>query len=778
MSNAKFNTDEIVRMIKVANEIAMGYNHEYVTMEHLLLAMVHEQDVQEVFTGMNLEIDPVREALEDMMVSGLLPVSPYGGRPLETDVCKNTVQHSVAQVMFSSRKSAKPSDLLIGILQQENSHAANFLLQAGMTLVDLKSYMSHGTVGGAAEQGGNPMERGPDGEPRQKEITNKADAVAFLKRFTTNLNEVAASGTIDSVIGREDEVASIIQTVSRKKKNNVVMIGEPGVGKTAIAEGLAEMIVKGLVPEVLKTSEVYSLDVGNLIAGTKFRGDFEERMKGILQSLTFVESPILFIDEIHMIMGAGAGSQGGMDVSNLLKPALATGKLRCIGSTTYEEYRKHIEKDRALVRRFQKLDINEPSVENCKLILRGLRAGYEAFHGVTFTDEALDKAVELTHVYVTNRFLPDKAIDVIDAAGARQRVKDENKDLVITAEHIQKEVAKIARIPEQTVQTDEREKLVNLDKALRSNVFGQDAAVDALTDAVMIARAGLRDENKPAGGFLFTGPTGVGKTEMAKTLALNLGVPLIRYDMSEYMAAHSVATLIGSPPGYVGHGEGGAGSGKLINDIEKAPHCVLLLDEIEKAHPDIFNIFLQVFDNGTLTNSNGKSVPFTNVTIIMTSNIGAQAASKLRVGFGDQTNTGADDTAMKHLFTPEFRNRLDGIVKFTALKREHMLNIVGKFTGALVKNVAKRGISLTFTPEALELMAEKGYDPAMGARPLSRVIDDQVKKPLSREIIFNGLGSGDSVQVGVDLGMISVKSIKAVDLGGGTPPVTLDKIAA
>jgi ATP-dependent Clp protease ATP-binding subunit ClpA len=774
MSNEKFNTDEIVRMIRVSNQIAAEHSHEYVTMEHLLLAMVHEPDVQAVFTGMNLEIGPVQEALEEMMTCGLLPVSPYGGKPLETDVCKNTVQHSVAQVMFSNRKSAKPSDLLVGILQQENSHAANFLLQAGMTVIDLKSYLAHGTVGGSSESSGSPMERGPDGEPRQKEITNKADALAFLKKFCTNLNEVAATGTIDSVIGREDEVASIIQTVSRKKKNNVVMIGEPGVGKTAIAEGLAEMIVKGAVPEVLKTSEVYSLDVGNLIAGTKFRGDFEERMKNILQSLTFIESPILFIDEIHMIMGAGAGSQGGMDVSNLLKPALATGKLRCIGSTTYEEYRKHIEKDRALVRRFQKLDINEPSVENCKLILRGLRAGYEEFHGVTFTDDALDKAVELTHVYVTNRFLPDKAIDVIDAAGARQRVKDTDKELVITADHVRKEVAKIARIPEQNVQEDERAKLIHLDKDLRSNVFGQEAAVEALTDAVMISRAGLRDENKPAGAFLFTGPTGVGKTEMAKTLAANLGIPLIRYDMSEYMAEQSVATLIGSPPGYVGHGEGGAGSGKLINDIEKSPSCVLLLDEIEKAHPNLFNLFLQVFDNATMTNSNGKSVPFTNVHIIMTSNIGAQAAAKLKAGFGDQTNVGADDSAMKHLFTPEFRNRLDGVIKFNALKRENMLNIVDKFTMVLVKNVAKRGISLTFTSEALELMAEKGYDPAMGARPLSRVIADQVKKPLSREIVFNGLGQGDSVQVGVNYGMIDVKSIKAIQLGG-TPPVELEK---
>lgn len=531
---------------------------------------------------------------------------------------------------------------------------------------------------------------------------------------------------------------------------------------TAIAEGLAQLIVQNNVPSVLRDSTVFSLDIGNLIAGTRFRGDFEERMKHVLQALSFIDNPILFIDEIHMIMGAGSGSQGGMDVANLLKPALAKGKIRCIGSTTFEEYRKHFEKDRALVRRFHKLDVHEPSIENTKLILRGLRDGYSKYHGVTYTDEALDAAVDLTSRFVQNRFLPDKAIDVMDSAGARQRVKDESKDEIITAEHIQFEVAKIAKIPEQTVKTDERAKLIVLEKAMRDTVFGQDAAITTLTDAVMIARAGLREDNKPSGAYMFVGPSGTGKTELSRQLATVLGVPLIKFDMSEYMEKHSVAKLIGAPPGYVGHGEGGAGSGLLTNEIENNPHCVLLLDEIEKAHPDIFNILLQVMDDGKLTNSNGKTVYFNNVFLIMTSNAGARDAAKAALGFTMQHRNGEEDVAIKATFAPEFRNRLDAIVKFVPLKREHMLQIVDKFTNVMVKTLSNRGISLVFTDEAKGLLADKGYDPAMGARPLGRVITDLVKKPLSREIVFNDLVDGDIVHVTVVDGSIKVTAHKLV----------------
>jgi ATP-dependent Clp protease ATP-binding subunit ClpA len=764
MSNksTEFDNAEAIRIVRAAFELARKYDHEYVTQEHLLFALIEEQEVKTIFESFQIDQDDLRGILTDYMEGPFIPQAPANWQVRQTETLGNTVQHVVAHAMFTKRKQATAADLLLGVAEQDDSHAAHFLHKIGLDPLSLKEYF------GASEQEASPqgqpnVQRGPDGEVRQKDITNKDEAVAFLAKYTINLNEVAANGDIDPVIGRENEVAEIIQITARRRSNNVIMVGDPGVGKTAIAEGLAHMIVQGKVPSIIRDSVVYSLEIGNLIAGTKFRGDFEERMKHVLQALSFIEDPILFIDEIHMIMGAGAGSnQGGMDVANLLKPALAKGKLRCIGSTTYEEYRKYFEKDRALMRRFHKLDVNEPSIENCKLILRGLRASYEAFHGVTFTDEALDKAVDLTARFMPSQKLPDKAINILDAAGSRQRVKDADKATVITSELIQVEVSKVAHIPVENIDGDEREVLLKLQSKLQAGVMGQDGALETLNDGVIVARAGLRDDNKTAGAYLFTGPTGVGKTETAKILAESLSLPIVRFDMSEYMEKHSVAKLIGAAPGYVGYGEGGAGNGLLVNAIEKTPSCVLLLDEVEKAHPDIFNLFLQVFDHGELTNSAGKMVPFNQVIVIMTSNAGASDAAKAPLGFAMQDRADEDKDVVNRLFSPEFRNRLDAIVRFKALGRTNMLKIVNKFIKVVVDKVGQKGITLNFSDEALGYLADKGYDPAMGARPLDRLIQDKVKKPLSKAMIFDQLGQGSVVNVVLENGEIKLDSFKSV----------------
>lgn len=762
MSNkqTEFDNAEAVSILKNAFNLASSYQHEFVTQEHLLLALTATTEVQKIFQAFNVNQVELVGKLEDYMDSGLIPPAPAGFPARQTERLEHTVQHVIAQAMFTKRKSASYGDLLLGLADTQDSHASQFLEEVGLDALSLKEYFGQLTHGDPQQQ---IPQRGPDGEIKQKDITNEDEAIKFLEKYTINLNDVANKGEIDPVIGRENEVAEIIQITARRRSNNVIMVGDPGVGKTAIAEGLAHMIVNGKVPSLIKNSVVYSLEIGNLIAGTKFRGDFEERMKHVLQALSFIKDPILFIDEIHMIMGAGAGStQGGMDVANLLKPALAKGKLRCIGSTTYEEYRKYFEKDRALMRRFQKLDVLEPSIENCKLILRGLRASYEAHHGVTYTDEALDKAVELTARFIPSQQLPDKAINILDAAGSRQRVKDADKATVIDSALIQAEVSKVAHIPVETVDGNERDELLKLDQRLRAGVFGQDEALVTLTDGVIISRAGLRDDDKTAGSYLFTGPTGVGKTETAKILADTLGVELVRFDMSEYMEAHSVSKLIGTAPGYVGYGEGGAGSGLLINAIEKSPRCVLLLDEFEKAHSDIFNIFLQVFDNGKLTSSSGKSVPFNQVIVIMSSNAGASQAAKAPLGFSMENRADEDKSVVNNLFTPEFRNRLDAIVRFKALARDNMLMIVKKFLKVVSDKVTGKGITLTVSDEALALLAEKGYDPKMGARPLGRLIDDKIKKPLSKAIVFDQLGEGSVVSVVVEGGEFKVTSQPAL----------------
>lgn len=758
----EFDRVEVTSIVTEAFNLARTYDHEFVTQEHLMLALLDYDEIKEIFTAFKVDQVAFRNDLETHITSGVIPNAPVGFPVRQTERLSQIIQHVIAHAMFTKRKQANAADLLLGLAENDEGHVGVLLASVGIDALSLKEHYGMLTNGDPFQQG---QQRGPDGEIRQKDITTKEEAVKFLEKYTINLNDVAAKGDIDPVIGRETEVAEIIQVTARRRSNNVIMVGDPGVGKTAIAEGLAHMIVNGKVPSLIQDSVVYSLEIGNLIAGTKFRGDFEERMKHVLTALTFIENPILFIDEIHMIMGAGAGStQGGMDVANLLKPALAKGKLRCIGSTTYEEYRKYFEKDRALMRRFQKLDVKEPSIENCKLILRGLRASYEAYHGVTFTDDALDKAVDLTARFMPSQQLPDKAINILDAAGSRQRVKDADKITVIDSALIQAEVSRVAHIPVERVDGNEREELITLEKRLRDGVFGQDEALVALTDGVIISRAGLRDDNKTAGSYLFTGPTGVGKTETAKILAASLGLELVRFDMSEYMEKHSVSALIGTAPGYVGYGEGGAGSGLLINAIEEKPRCVLLLDEIEKAHPDIFNVFLQVFDEGKLTSRSGKSVPFNQVIVIMSSNAGASDAAKAPLGFTMENRADEDKATVNTLFTPEFRNRLDAIVRFKSLARDNMLRIVKKFMAVVIGKVTAKGITLNISDEAYSLLAEKGYDPKMGARPLGRLIDEKIKKPLSRTMIFDQLGDGSVVDVVVENGEIKVVSHSVVAL--------------
>lgn len=739
-STPPVNVDKAQEIIERAGELATMNMHEYVTLEHLLASLLGETTVKDVLTDLDVDVDELQKDLNSFYSAGILPKALEGNAARRTPALVNAIQRATAQVMLSGRKKIQATDLLVSLVEQadEDSHAFYFLAKYGVDEDTLKFIVSHPVNDVEAE------------EDEEDEVAHLNKNQRLLAKYCVNLNEQAGKGLIDPLIGRETEVANLILTTARRTKNNSVLIGEPGVGKTAVVEGLAKMIVEGNVPEAIKTAVVYSLDISALMAGAKFRGDMEERLKQVLKALEELEQPILFIDEIHMIMGAGASSGGGgMDVANLLKPALAKGQLRCIGSTTYEEFRKYFEKDRALLRRFHKLDISEPTVEEAKTILRGIAPTFGLYHGVTYTDEALDAAVELTARYVNDKLLPDKAIDVIDSAGARQKIRDdENKVVVIDLALIEAEVSRIARIPARTVKEDEGDKLAHLEKDLRAMVFGQDTAVETVTDAVIMARSGLRSPNKPQSSFLFTGPTGVGKTELAKQLSKTLSLPLIRYNMSEYMEKHSVSKLIGSPPGYVGHGDGAAGSGLLINDIEKSPHSILLLDEIEKAHEDVFKLFLQVMDDGMLTSSSGKTVNFQNVLIIMTSNAGASELQKNNIGFARDLDDrqGTDDAEINKTFAPEFRNRLDAIVKFLPLTKDNMIHIVVKFIAELNGLAVDKNVHLDMTPEALEWLAEAGYDPKMGARPLGRVIDNEIKKPLSRALIFGNLKHGGTAQ--------------------------------
>ncbi|GIX11527.1 ATP-dependent Clp protease ATP-binding subunit ClpA [Elioraea sp.] len=731
--------------------LASERRHEYATLEHLLLSLVEDSDAAGVLKACAVDIEKLRRDLTEFLdkdLAGL--VTDRAGDPKPTAGFQRVVQRAAIHVQSSGRDEVTGANVLVALFSERESHAVYFLQQQDMSRLDAVNYISHGIakVPGRAEK--RPVQGTPsgaeDGEGGREEKQSRRGQEA-LANYCINLNRKAAQGKIDPLIGRETEVERTIQILCRRTKNNPLYVGDPGVGKTAIAEGLAKRIVEGDVPEVLARCTIYALDMGALLAGTRYRGDFEERLKAVVSELEAQPGAILFIDEIHTVIGAGATSGGAMDASNLLKPALASGTLRCIGSTTYKEYRNYFEKDRALVRRFQKIDVAEPTLDDSIKILKGLKSNYEKHHKVRYTDEAIKAAVELSARYIHDRKLPDKAIDVIDEVGASRMLLPENKRRkTVTVKDVEEIVAKIARIPPKSVSADDKETLKNLERDLKAMVFGQDAAIEALSAAIKLARAGLRDGEKPIGCYLFSGPTGVGKTEVAKQLAKTLGIALTRFDMSEYMERHSVSRLIGAPPGYVGFDQGGL----LTDAIDQNPHCVLLLDEIEKAHPDLFNILLQVMDHGKLTDHNGKQVDFRNVILIMTTNAGASDMAKPAIGFERQARVGEDEEAIKRLFTPEFRNRLDAIIPFAGLTPEIVGRVVDKFVMQLEAQLADRNVTIELTDAARAWLAGKGYDPLYGARPLARVIQEHIKKPLAEELLFGRLAKGGAVRVGVE----------------------------
>ncbi|MDW8444352.1 MAG: ATP-dependent Clp protease ATP-binding subunit ClpA [Acetobacteraceae bacterium] len=730
--------------------------HEYATLEHLLLSLSEDADAAAVLKACAVDIDKLRRDLIEFLdkdLAGLVTDRP--GDPKPTAGFQRVVQRAAIHVQSSGRDEVTGANVLVALFSERESHAVYYLQQQDMTRLDAVNFISHGIakVPGKSERRPIQGSGSHDDEGSGREEKSSRRGQEALANYCINLNRKAAQGKIDPLIGREAEVERTIQILCRRTKNNPLYVGDPGVGKTAIAEGLAKRIVEGDVPEVLARCTIYALDMGALLAGTRYRGDFEERLKAVVAELEAQPGAILFIDEIHTVIGAGATSGGAMDASNLLKPALASGTLRCIGSTTYKEYRNYFEKDRALVRRFQKIDVAEPSIEDTIKILKGLKANYEKHHKVRYTDEAIKAAVELSARYIHDRKLPDKAIDVIDEVGAARMLLPENKRRkTVTVKDVEDIVAKIARIPPKSVSADDKEVLKNLERDLKRLVFGQDKAIEALAAAIKLARAGLRDGEKPIGCYLFTGPTGVGKTEVAKQLAKTMGIQLIRFDMSEYMERHSVSRLIGAPPGYVGFDQGGL----LTDAIDQNPHCVLLLDEIEKAHPDLFNILLQVMDHGKLTDHNGKQVDFRNVILIMTSNAGAADMAKPAIGFERSVRVGEDEEAVKRLFTPEFRNRLDAIIPFANLTPDIVARVVDKFVMQLEAQLADRNVTIELTDAARAWLAEKGYDPLYGARPLARVIQEHIKKPLAEELLFGKLAKGGAVRVGLDEGSKSL----------------------
>ena len=736
------------RALALANE----RRHEYATLEHLLLALIDDKDAAAVLKACNVDLDVLRRSLAnyiDTELGQMIAAEREDSKP--TAGFQRVIQRAVIHVQSSGREEVTGANVLVAIFAERESHAAFFLQEQDMTRYDAVNYISHGIAkrsglsearpvrGVDQDQQGSGGNDGDDGAPAKKK--GEADA---LDAYCINLNKKASEGKVDPLIGREAEVRRTIQILCRRQKNNPLFVGDPGVGKTAIAEGLARKIIKDDVPEVLRNCTVYQLDMGALLAGTRYRGDFEERLKAVVKEIESRPGAIMFIDEIHTVIGAGATSGGSMDASNLLKPALANGALRCIGSTTYKEYRQHFEKDRALVRRFQKIDVNEPSIPDAIEILKGLKPYYEEFHKVRYTDDAIETAVQLSARYMSDRKLPDKAIDVIDETGASQMLLAESKRRkVIGVPEIETTIATMARIPAKTVSKDDASVLRNLETDLKRVVFGQDKAIEALAASIKLARAGLREPEKPVGCYLFSGPTGVGKTEVAKRLAEVLGINMLRFDMSEYMERHSVSRLIGAPPGYVGFDQGGL----LTDGIDQHPYSVLLLDEIEKAHPDLFNILLQVMDHGKLTDHNGKSVDFRNVILIMTTNAGAQDMAREAIGFGSSVREGDDMAAIQKLFTPEFRNRLDAVIPFGHLPAEVVRKVVEKFVMQLEAQLAERQINIELSAEAADWLADKGYDRQMGARPLARVIQEHVKKPLAEEVLFGRLSKGGTVRI-------------------------------
>jgi ATP-dependent Clp protease ATP-binding subunit ClpA len=724
--------------------------HEYATLEHLLLALVDDQDAAAVMRACNVEVDTLKRSLVeyvDTELSNLIGDGRQDAKP--TAGFQRVIQRAVIHVQSSGREEVTGANVLVAIFAERESHAAYFLQEQDMTRYDAVNYISHGIakrpgaseakpVRGAEDE---PAAERPSGEEGENRTKKKGDA---LEAYCVNLNKKARDGRIDPLIGRESEVQRTIQILCRRQKNNPLLVGEPGVGKTAIAEGLARKIINKEVPEVLIDATVFSLDMGTLLAGTRYRGDFEERLKQVMKEIEAHPNAVLFIDEIHTVIGAGATSGGAMDASNLLKPALANGSLRCIGSTTYKEYRQYFEKDRALVRRFQKIDVNEPSIPDAIEIVKGLKPYFEEFHKLKYTTEAVKAAVELSARYINDRKLPDKAIDVIDETGASQMlVPEARRKRTIGVKEIEATIATMARIPPKTVSKDDAVVLKNLTENLMRVVYGQPNAIEALTSAIKLARAGLRDPDKPIGSYLFAGPTGVGKTEAAKQLAASLGVEMLRFDMSEYMERHTVSRLIGAPPGYVGFDQGGL----LTDGIDQHPHCVLLLDEIEKAHPDLFNILLQVMDHGKLTDHNGKQVDFRNVIIIMTTNAGASDLAKSAYGFTQSKRSGDDVEAINKLFAPEFRNRLDAIISFGHLPKDVVAKVVVKFVLQLEAQLADRNVTIELSDEARDWLTENGYDDAMGARPMARLIQSTIKTPLADEVLFGRLKDGGAVRV-------------------------------
>ena len=715
--------------------------HEFITVEHLLLALLDNPSAAEVLRACAVNIEDLRKTLTNF-IGDNTPTVPGTGE-VDTQPTlgfQRVIQRAIMHVQSASngKKEVTGANVLVAIFGEKDSHAVYYLHQQGVTRLDVVNFISHGV---RKDQQIDSQKASEGVEEAQVEGQAKESP---LDQFTTNLNKAAADGRIDPLIGREEEVDRVIQILCRRRKNNPLLVGEAGVGKTAIAEGLAWRIVQEDVPEILQNAVVYSLDMGALLAGTKYRGDFEQRLKAVLKQLKDMMNLIMLIDEIHTIIGAGSASGGTLDASNLLKPALANGQLKCIGATTFTEFRGVFEKDHALSRRFQKVDVNEPSVEQTVQILRGLKSRFEEHHGVKYSASALSTAAELAARFINDRHLPDKAIDVIDEAGAAQRVLPKSKQKkTIGKTEIEDIIAKIARIPPQTVNQDDRSKLQTIDRDLRNVVFGQDPAIEALSAAIKMARAGLGKQDKPIGSFLFSGPTGVGKTEVAKQLAFILGIELVRFDMSEYMERHAVSRLIGAPPGYVGFDQGGL----LTEAITKKPHAVLLLDEIEKAHPDIFNILLQVMDHGTLTDNNGRKADFRNVIIIMTTNAGAESLTKRSVGFVDSKAQGDEMADIKRMFTPEFRNRLDAIISFRALDEDIILRVVDKFLMQLEEQLHEKKVEAVFTEKLRKFLAKKGFDPLMGARPMSRLIQDMIRKALADELLFGRLVNGGRVTV-------------------------------
>lgn len=723
--------------------LATDRKHELATLEHLLLALLDDKDAAAVITACDVDIAPLRadvtryldEDLASLTVEDFEEARPTAG-------FHRVIQRAVIHVQSSGREEVTGANALVALFAERESHAVYFLQERDMTRYDAVNYISHGISKSGESSVSKPIQGADDAAAGEE--AKKKDP---LEEYTVNLNQKAREGDIDPLIGRDDEVERCIMVLSRRRKNNPLLVGDPGVGKTAIAEGIARRIVNDDVPAVLADATIFSLDMGALLAGTRYRGDFEERLKAVMNKLQETDGAILFIDEIHTIIGAGATSGGAMDASNLLKPALQSGKLRCMGSTTYKEYRQHFEKDRALSRRFLKIDVSEPSAEDAVKILMGLKSYFEEFHKVKYTDAAIQGAVDLSVRHITDRKLPDKAIDIIDEAGARTKLVEEKKrKKKIDIKEIEAVIAKVARIPPKSISRDDEKALKSLPMDLKRMVFGQDTAIDQVSAAVKLARAGLREPDKPIGSYLFAGPTGVGKTEVAKQLAMTQGLELLRFDMSEYMERHTVSRLIGAPPGYVGYDQGGL----LTDAVNQNPHSVLLLDEIEKAHPDIYNILLQVMDNGFLTDANGRKVDFRNVIIIMTTNAGAADAAKAEIGFGRGLKDDEQDAAIKRRFTPEFRNRLDAVVSFAPLSPDDIAKVVDKFVIQLEAQLADRKIEFELTKGANVWLANKGYDKRYGARPLGRTIQEYIKKPLADEILFGKLKQGGLVKVGVD----------------------------